>query len=300
MFTNTLVDLDLELPCTSFAEGATVDATVRATVARDLTAAGGSLELVRTITYRYTGWSPYAAPFTATARAAEVVSRASFQPDGPLAAGRTLVWPLTLAVPASGPGSAHTELVEIDWAVHARLRIDQGRDVEATRAITVLSKARDCAAVAHIPPEAEDQGAAVLGLESLSSRRLVPGVPLSGVLTVQPLRSLSARSVRVDLVLAEHVLHGPWLSDDPVRNPAQQDKYAETIVASVSLANHAGLDPGPLLRYEFTLPVPPRLQAPTMRRPAFTLTWMLRGVVDRQLRRDPCVAVELHAVTTPA
>jgi hypothetical protein len=66
------------------------------------------------------------------------------------------------------------------------------------------------------------------------------------------------------------------------------------------LANHAGLDPGQLLRYEFTLPVAPRLQAPTIRAPAYTLTWMLRGVVDRQLRRDPCVAVELHAVTTPA
>ena len=48
------------------------------------------------------------------------------------------------------------------------------------------------------------------------------------------------------------------------------------------------------------MPVPPRLQAPTMRTPNFSLTWMLRGVVDRQLRRDPCVAVELHAVTTGA
>jgi hypothetical protein len=37
-----------------------------------------------------------------------------------------------------------------------------------------------------------------------------------------------------------------------------------------------------------------------MRTPAFSLTWTLRGVVDRQLHRDPCVAVELHAVTTPA
>ena len=140
LFANTLVDLDLELPCTSFAEGATVDATVRATAAGDVTAAGGSLELVRTITYRYTAWSPYAAPFTATARAAEVVSRASFQLDGPLAAGRPLVRPLTLVVPVNGPGSAHTELVEIDWAVHARLRIDQGRDVEATTPIRVLPR----------------------------------------------------------------------------------------------------------------------------------------------------------------
>lgn len=117
---------------------------------------------------------------------------------------------------------------------------------------------------------------------------------------MQPLRPFSARSVRVDLVLAEHVLHGPWLTDDPARNPAQQEKYAETVVTSVPLAIHAGFDPGQLLRYEFSVPAPERLQAPTMRTPAFSLTWMLRGVVDRQLRTDPCVAVELHAVTTPA
>jgi hypothetical protein len=47
------------------------------------------------------------------------------------------------------------------------------------------------------------------------------------------------------------------------------------------------------------VPVGPRLPAPTIRMPNFTLSWMLRGVVDRQLHRDPSVAVELQAVTTP-
>jgi hypothetical protein len=69
-------------------------------------------------------------------------------------------------------------------------------------------------------------------------------------------------------------------------------------VASVPLASHAAFGAGQPRHYEFTVPVPPRLQAPTMRTPNFSLTWMLRAVVDRQLRRDPCVAVELHAVTT--
>ena len=136
-------------------------------------------------------------------------------------------------------------------------------------------------------------------MASLSSRRLVPGVPLSGVLTVAPLRSTSARAIRVELVLLEHVLHGPRLTDDPARNPAYEDKYAETVVASLPLAEHVRLEASRPLRFGFTVPVPPRLPAPTMRMPKFTLSWMLRGVVDRQLRRDPCVAIELYAVTTP-
>jgi hypothetical protein len=129
--------------------------------------------------------------------------------------------------------------------------------------------------------------------------RLVPGVPLSGVVTVAPLRSASARGIRVELVLQEHVLHGPRLTDDPARNPAHEDKYADTVVASLPLADHVRLEASRPLRFEFTVPVPPRLPAPTMRMPNFTLRWMLRGVVDRQLHRDLCVAVELQAVTTP-
>jgi hypothetical protein len=133
----------------------------------------------------------------------------------------------------------------------------------------------------------------------LSSRRLVPGVPLSGVLTVAPLRAFSARGVRLELVLAERVLHGPWLTDDPARNPAQQDNDADTVVASLPLAEQVRLDPTGPLRVAFTLPVPSRLQAPTTRMPNFSLSWMLRGVVDQRWHKDPCVAVELHAVTAP-
>ena len=183
--------------------------------------------------------------------------------------------------------------------MQARLHLANSRDAEVTKPIVVLSRARDCALVADAPPMQEDQGCAVLGFESLSSRQLVPGVPLSGVLTVAPLRSASARGIRLDLVLSEHVLHGPRVSDDPAWNPAYEDKYADTVVATLPLADHVGLEASRPLRFEFTMPVPSQLPAPTMRTPDFTLRWMLRGVVDRQLHRDPCVAVELHAATTP-
>jgi hypothetical protein len=206
---------------------------------------------------------------------------------------------VALDIPPDGPGSVQTDLVEIGWAVQARLHLAKSRDAEVTKPIVVLSQARDCAPVADTPPVPDDQGCAVLGLESLSTRRLVPGVPLSGVLTVAPLRSFSARGIRVDLVLVEHVLRGPRLTDDPARNPAHEDKYADTVVVSLPLAEQVRLDPSRPLRFGFTVPVPARLPAPTMRMADFTLSWMLRGVVDRQLHRDPCVAIELHAVTTP-
>ena len=293
------VDLSVQLPGVSFIEGSTIGATVRATAEREVTVEGGRAELVRTMSYRYTAWSPYASPITIPSSDSKVVSQAHFRPAGPLVGGRPFERPVTLDIPPDGPGSVQAELVEIGWAVHARLHMAKSRDAEVTRPIVVLSQARDCARVAQAPPILEDQGCAVLGLESLSNRRLVPGVPLSGVLTVAPLRSTSARGIRLDLVLVEHVLHGPRVTDDPARNPAHEDKYADTVVASLPLAEHVRLDPSRPLRFEFTVPVPPQLPAPTIRMPNFTLSWMLRGVADRQLHRDPSVAVELQAVTTP-
>jgi hypothetical protein len=52
------VDLSVELPGVWFIEGSTIGATVRATAERDVTVEGGRAELVRTMSYRYTAWSP--------------------------------------------------------------------------------------------------------------------------------------------------------------------------------------------------------------------------------------------------
>jgi hypothetical protein len=117
------VDLSVELPETSFIEGSTIEATVQATAGREVMVEGGRVELVRTLTYRYTAWSPYASPITIPARDAKVISQAHFHPAGPLGDGQPLVHPVALDIPSDGPGSVQTDLVEIGWAVHARLHM---------------------------------------------------------------------------------------------------------------------------------------------------------------------------------
>lgn len=96
------VDLSLELPDTSFIEGSTIDATVRATAGREVTVEGGRVELVRTLTYRYTAWSPYASPITIPSRTSKVISQAHLPPAGPLVAERPLVQPAVLGIPPTG------------------------------------------------------------------------------------------------------------------------------------------------------------------------------------------------------
>ena len=66
---------------------------------------------------------PYASPITIPARNAKVISQAHFHPARPLVDGRPLVQPVALDIPPDGPGSVQTDLVEIGWAVHARLHM---------------------------------------------------------------------------------------------------------------------------------------------------------------------------------
>ncbi len=70
----------------------------------------------------------------------------------------------------------------IQWAVRAHLCIEGSSDAHVGRRVFVLSAARDRAAMAHTSPVANDHGYAVVGLESLSTRQLVPGRTVSGVL----------------------------------------------------------------------------------------------------------------------
>ena len=289
------LELDVQLPTLEFVEGSVIDAVVRGVAERDLTVAGGQVDLIRTVTYRYRGRSDEF--FLVPARSAEVVTRQVLPAGGRYAGGEQLCEPVGLAVPADGPGSVTGGLVRIEWAIRAHLRVEQSVDAEATRKVVVLSRASSRASVERNLSVWQDRRCAVLAFELLSSRRLVPGSRVSGFLTVAARRVVAARGIRVELVLREQVHHGPWIGDDPARNPSDQGTQAETVVAAAQLAGRLRLDPTQPLWLPFTVPVPPRLPAPTLQIPEFTLSWVLRGVLDRALRRDPYVEVELQGGT---
>jgi hypothetical protein len=98
-------------------------------------------------------------------------------------------------------------------------------------------------------------------------------------------------------VLRQQVHHGEWVGDDPSRNPAYQEHDKDTDVAVVRLADSLDLSSGVPIRLPFTLLVPPDLPAPSLDTPHFTLSWLLRATLDRPLRPNPFVEVELHGRT---
>jgi hypothetical protein len=252
---------------------------------------GGEVTLLRTVAYRYRQEGPDGGTHLGTARRAEYVTTQPLPPAGPAPGAYDAE--VLLPIPGQGPASADTELVTVDWAVRARLSFAGGSRTQAVRKVAVLTKAARLAAVLDRPPRTEDRGHAVVAIDRLSSRRITPGARLTGDVVLAPLHAGPFRSVRLELLLCEHVPR------DAVRCPrAVGSKDTATVIRGRELA--AGFDVGPdlaPLRLPFTLDIPDTLPAPTMAEPDFEICWALRAVASRPLHRDASVELSLLAAT---
>jgi hypothetical protein len=269
--------------------GGRVDVVVSLTAGHDVLVDGGAAELVRTrtLTRRERNWN--GAGSAVSRRVESVLGRVDLEAPVSMATGETCRLRAVVPVPEGGEASIAGELVQQDYTVRVQFGVDEHR-VEATRAVHV-----PLAPASSSPGEptavVDDAGVAVLGLEDVLSQRLCGGVPVRGTVTVSPSTAGRARCVRVDLVMIEHVSATPG-------EPLQEDLDASTVVASVTPAEHVELEPGRVVRVPFTLHVPDRLPAPTLRTPEFEVRWVLQAVLDRSLRPDARVGLELLAATT--
>lgn len=272
-------------------DGDRVDVVVSVTATRDVLVDVGEVELVRTLalTRRERTWN--GAGYTASGRTETVLGRVHLDAPGTLAPGQAchVHAVVPVPVPATGEASVAGRLVQQQYAVRVRFRAGTHL-LEAAREVHVPC-APDPAGLAEGAAVVDDQGIAVLGVEDLPQLRLYGGVPVRGTVTVTPLVAGHARRVRVDLLMTEHVSAAPG-------EPLQEDLDTSTVIASVTPAEHLEQAPGRTLRLPFTLHVPERLPAPSLRTPDFRVRWVLQVVLDRALRRDPRVTLEVPAATT--
>lgn len=260
------------------------------TAGRDVRVDDGEVDLVRTLalTRRERNWS--GAGSHVSRRSESVLGRVALDAAGSLVAGQTRHLHAVVPLPGGGEASIAGRLVQQDHTVRVRCRAE-GHVVEATRAVHV-PLAPDPSPLGEPPTVVEDAGVAVLGFADLPLHHLLHGgVPVRGTVTVAPLARGHARCIRVDLRMVEHVPATPG-------EPLQEGLETSTVVASGTPAEHVDLVPGQPLRLPFTLHVPDRLPAPTVRTPEFQVRWLLQAVLDRPLRPDARVTLELLAATT--
>jgi hypothetical protein len=293
------ISLDVDLPEREVTQGASVTGAVLAEAGSDLTVAGCEVALVRTTSYVYRQGNIYGGAMSVPTRATEVVAARGLRCAGPLRSGGLLTLPFTLDIPTEGPGTVSASLIQVQWAVRIRMHAIGSPPKESLHPIVVLSGATDSDSAAHRPPVIVDRGLVALRFDSLGSRRLAPGAIIRGMLALDSLRPGAARGARVELVLREEVHRGPWIGTDPTRNPANESRQFDTVVARQVVAHRIELDPGIAVALPFLLSAPGRLAAPSLATDRFSVSWILRGVVDRALRPDPYVEIELHGATAP-
>lgn len=271
--------------------GQPLQVTVRLAADRPLELAGGEVELVRdaAVTHSQRQWSGAGGPVSV--RSSAVIARAAADLTGPVTAGQQLVRHITVDVPP-GEATIAGHLVQQNYTLRVRIHADGHRGGKAVAPVSITSADTGREWIAGTAPTVEEAGFAALGFEKLSGRRLVAGVPVTGAVTVAPRQAGRAHGVRVELVLAEHV---PARADEPT----EEDRDAATVVTTVPVAERLDLESSRVLRLPFTLRVPLPLPAPSISTPEFTLRWLLRAVLDRQLRRDPSTTIELWGTTAP-
>jgi hypothetical protein len=271
--------------------GQPLEVTVRLVADRPLEVVGGEVELVRTSAVARSRRQWMGAGGTVSFRGSAVLALVDLDVAGTLAAGQDRVRRIRLDLPPD-EATVAGYLVQQDYAARGRIRLDGDRSAEDATAVRITSAADGRGGISGTAPAIDDAGFAALGIEELSSRRLCGGVPVTGVVTVTPRQAGSARGVRIELVLDEHVPARP-------EEQVEEDRDAQTVVAAESLAGDVDLEPGRQLRLPFTLRAPLPLPAPSISTPQFTLRWLLRAVLDRPLRHDPVTTVELWGATAP-
>jgi hypothetical protein len=293
------VELSVEVGRARAVAGSDLDLVVGARASRDVEVTGVEVDLVVRMRFIHREAGLLGTASMTRSTRTEVPDSREVPGPWPLAQGEAVRLPLQLHVPQGAPGTTRSDLVEIDWSVRVRLHAVGHTYAEARRSITVLTAAPDRVHVALTPPVVQTRGVAELSFDAVPSRFLVPGRALSGTLGITPLRPEVVRAARVALVLRQVVLRGEWIGDDPSRNPAYQENERDTQLASATLAEGLELVPGQPVGLDFVLPVRTSLPAPSVGTPPFTVSWILRGVLERRWRRSPFVELELHGRTLP-
>lgn len=260
--------------------GAVLAVTVRMRAARDVVLQGGQVTLTRALSYRYTLGGAFGTTYTGVARESDDVAHVMLPGPTLLRAGKEVTEQVLFPVPADAAPSTECTLVTIEWSVGARVRFEGTGTADGTPARIALLGEGTGADLSG--PTVMPRGRfGTIEVEDLSSRRIWPGAHVSGWVVLRPRWPAAVRGVRLELVLAQVVPHGPLLGDDPSRNPYIAEKEAETVVARVDLG--APIDAGGgQLRAPFVLPVPDPLPAPTLVTPQFSLRWYLRVRVGRR------------------
>ena len=277
-------DVQVALDRDSVLPGETVEATIRILGGRkDLAIQEGRLELLYENEYMYrhrvgSGSTRRTKESKATDRAD--VASVRFLEAGHVAADRPYEATASLTVPADAVPSAEGEITKVRWRVVATLARPHAMDVHRRAPLIVLSRA----AAKLDAPDVETRDDVELSFR-LDREHFGPGDSVQGTLVATPLQACQMNEVRVELVRREDV-------------PRNEGNTKEVEEGGVIVESDASLSLGAPREWPFQFQLP-AVVVPCLATEHSRVTWLLKGIGSRRLRRDYRVTQPLDVHSAP-
>jgi Arrestin (or S-antigen), C-terminal domain len=278
-------DVQVSLDRESVLPGESVEATIRILGGRkDLKVQEGRLELLYENEYRYrhqvgTGSTRRTKESTATDR--DVVDTIRFLEAGAVAADTPYDARASLTIPADAVPSAEGEITKVRWRVVATLARPHAMDVHRRAPLTVLSQAT----TELDAPEVETRDDLEFSFR-LNRESFRPGDTVQGTLVATPLQACGTNEVRVQLVRREEV-------------PRNEGNTKEVEEDAAILESEVRLSLGAPREWPFELRLPATV-VPCLKTEHSRVTWLVKGIGSRRMRRDYRITHPIDVHTAPS
>jgi SpoOM protein len=275
-------DVQVSLGRDSVLPGESVEATIRILGGRkDLAIQEGRLELSYENEYWYR--HQVGAGSTRRTKASKATDRAVFDTvrfleAGHVAADTPYEATASVTVPADAVPSAEGEITKVRWRVVATLARPHAMDVHRRAPLTVLSRG----GAPLDAPDVETRDDVELSFR-LARDDFGPGDSVQGTLVATPLQACQANELRVELVRLEDV-------------PRNDGNTKEVEEGKAILQSDVGLSLGAPHEWPFEFQLP-AVVVPCLETEHSRVTWLLKGIGSRRLRRDYRVThpIDVHS-----
>jgi hypothetical protein len=209
------------------------------------------------------------------------VARQVFLGETNLPKGSTQNFEFEAQIPPAAPPTCPGNIIQVRWLAKATLDRKLVGDINAEVPLTVLV----CPAGARTPGQfgqSNEPAEALMSLE-LPGTDWAAGETIEGKLSISPQKDFDATEVRVELEQAESV---PYDRGNLKVNAVQ-----------LKLAGKTKITAGQTLTFPFQLQVPQPC-SPTGFTGNWSVSWKLKGILSRFMRKDTAVEVELKVYSS--
>jgi hypothetical protein len=205
----------------------------------------------------------------------------TFLGETTLPLGATERFTFRAQLPPDALPTCRGEILHVAWQVEVKLDRPLAGDLNTSAIVRVLGLAPGGEAPSQAYGVSDEPQEAALALV-LPGLTAVAGVPFSGHLRILPHKDFRAAEVRLELERTENV---------PL-----SEGYTKYNTYGLKLSGSTQFRAGQPQSFPFQAPLPPDAP-PTLQAKHGTLTWTMKGILNRRLRRDTSVAQEFTVFT---